>query len=370
VKYSEEAEHEVRDELSVRVQSAAERVAGMTDSDFALDKAKIAAKVFSPKAGTEEERAAALRWKVRTYLLNAGIGDVVSARAAGAEAPAAGAAPRGAASSSAKASREAVDALRTGVVVGGLQLSAGQAKRLVDVVDAAIRSRDGIEEQVWRIMDDGVARYRDLRGELAAAKPSGKAENAAQRVHGGVRALLDEALPEKLLEHEKDLDRELTAAQVAFLSGFGDGQQGRGPGAELAPAERANARMMSRASRLLAEARRLPAGEFDRKAPELCRTYLEQCAMDERLGAGDIDIPAETARITAELKKARGMSQAEYAEKRRDIIADVSPRRKGEREREYGRRYLRGEPVPEVCATTRLLFTETARDMLKKIAGK
>lgn len=82
IRYSEEAEHQVREELKGRLEQIIPRVRAMSDVDFELQKSALS-KELLPLEDKDKHSYSdknAIRWKVKKYLLNTGNIEVLQAR--------------------------------------------------------------------------------------------------------------------------------------------------------------------------------------------------------------------------------------------------------------------------------------------------
>lgn len=351
--YSESAEMAVRSEMETKLRKAAERMAKMDEADFELEKKKIATDVFVPRSGVGD--AQATRWKIQHYLLNPGIVDVLCARA-GAAAP-----------QQATTVPEMPDnrsAIRTAVMLAGLDLSAEQARNLLGIVDQAMVTRGKVEAEIQTAMTGSFSAYERLRKELAAGQPSRESESAASRFHVRVKMLNEDKLVEELLKHEAEVDRCLTAAQVESLSADRDTRPA------LMAARVAGDKALDRAKRVLTEARNSSAIEFgkqkDRMAKDFVAAYVEAGGLDAR----DVNADSEAKRAADVLAKARELDQAAYTSQRDALAAELCPKRAAPRDPTYGAKYHRGEPVKILSPATQLLFSQTGRDMLAALVKR
>jgi hypothetical protein len=212
--YSPEAEAEVRAEIEAALAGTVPRIRAMSDADFALGKSDLAGDVLG--AGGEGDTAGpkALGWKVRTYLLNPGIADVLEARAGSqaAQSPA----MRG--DRGAEPDKQWGD-LRAAGALNRLRMSPDQAKALAGIAAGVLREKSAIARRREEITQAGIEAYRELRKQLAAGQPREAAERAAQRVHVAVKRLHEESLPSVLLDAEARVGRVLSAEQIALLTG-------------------------------------------------------------------------------------------------------------------------------------------------------
>jgi hypothetical protein len=364
VRYTPEAETQARDELEPRLRAAVERARKLDDADFDLDRSALAAAVFSPvtESGTDE---GATRWKIRHYLLNTGISDVMDARAKGTSA-----AMRPADVRPDRRPLDAVGEMRTAALIGGLNLSPGQATGILSVVRSAVEARQNVERSAADCMREAIGPYMTLRRGLAAGEPGREDEHAAAVLHGRVIEIREIDLVEALLPKEREMDSLLSASQLALLL----------PPEEDGPAfprrqierhaERAEDIRDSRreARTTLGEVRRMSAIEFRRRGEQVARDFvaasLPAGGSVPRDRVGD-----EVSRVLKVFTTVRAMGDAEFRAASDDMAAEICPRAGSDRPAEYGTRFRNGKPLPVLSETTRLLFTECACAILEKMAG-
>ncbi len=355
VPYSQEAEQEVRDELSRRLASLLPQVRSMADADFEIDKGKLAACLVPPP---HAEDPAAQRWKLAFYVLHPGIRDVMRARAGLTEAT--GASPR----AEPTCVRDALGSrtlYQAAVLLRNLGLSREQSVRLLDVIHAALAAREKIEAQTVEAMKKALGPYQRLRSELAAGQPTERTENEANRAHRAVKALRNERLTEELLRYEAEVDRILTVKQVERLvSGVGPGN-----GQAQRASDTTSDRLLERARRLLSDARRASGLHFDREKEILYKRFLDEAVAQDGLDAQHIDEQAEIQRAGEILERARKMSNEEFARQRDELAVALCPRRSVPRDPTYGARYVRGKPVRVLSDSSRLLFSAEACRILE-----
>jgi hypothetical protein len=238
------------------------------------------------------------------------------------------------------------------------------------VVKEAVLKKAEIGKEISDAMAAGIEPYDRLRSELAAGQPTAGAESAANRAHGRVKHLRDDKLVREMLACEAELDRVLTAGQVAYLSEDVDADA-RGPADGDEPPARHGRidRNLSFAVRILSKARRMSAAEFASEKAGLCREFVTQCIRQAGLDAKSMDPDAEAKRAEKVLERARSMDHAEYSGNRSDLAAELCPRRSDPRAPVYTARYVGGKPTATLGPSTRLLFSETALEVLKRKAG-
>jgi hypothetical protein len=353
IPYSETAETSTRTEMEAKLRRACARMGGLDDADFELEKKKIAGEVFLPKSGVGD--AQATRSKIQHYLLNPGIVDIVCAKA-GLPAPQAP-----------QAAPELPDgraAVRAAALLAGMDLSAEQARRLLDITDRALAAKAEVESEVGTAMAGACPTYERLRKELAAGQPSREGEAASGRFHSRVKVLRDDKLVQELLKFEAEADKCLTAAQVEYLN------NDQGPRPSPAPARVAADRFLDRARRTITGARNMSAIEFAKGKEKLSRDFVAAYIEANGFNAGDVDADAETKRACEVLAKARELDQPAYTGSRDALASELCPRRSTPRDPTYGAKYHRGEPVKLLSQSTQLLFSQTGRDVLAALVKR
>ena len=210
-------------------------------------------------------------------------------------------------------------------------------------------------------MQKALPDYARLRADLAAGTTRQDSEHAAMRGHSHVKELYEDKLRGEFLDCEAELDRQLSVQQVEYLS---DGEERVLRRKRVTDAGVKEA--MEDASRLLSEARRMSGIKYEQEKDALCRGFVAQNLKESKATTADIDAAAEAKRIADVLDRARKLDQAEYTKARDDLAAELCVRRSAPRPATYGARYVNDKPVPIPSATSRLLFSETALDILAK----
>jgi len=223
--YSEAKEQTVREELRAKLESALDRMRGMSDADFALEKKELAAALAHQADEKEDKRPDKLRFKLRRYLLNNGVIDVLAQRG-GISTPVGS--RRTAAASDWQRPLDMGRDLRTAWLVADLGLSRSLARRVLPIVREALDAEKTIQAEAQEKMGQALERYRELRRELAAGQPTAEAERAAGRYHRQVKALYDQELSNELLEYEQRLAGILDGRQARRLERGWRGPRGRG----------------------------------------------------------------------------------------------------------------------------------------------
>ena len=357
--YSEEAEDSVRKELLAKLETAVPAIRKMKDDEFELEKSKIAADVLPlDNAGRGENGLAASRWKIRTYMLNTGIMDAVRTRAGLAQDAAT-------AGSSIAPRRREIDSdkeLRTAALIANLNLTREQASNAFAVVYSALKAKEDVESRMSKVMTEAVTSFSALRAELAAGQPTGKAEKSASMLHGRLKNLREDTLVDEMLKSQTDLDKILTVNQVALLlddtSDLRQRMSGHGEAGGVEDAKR-----------LISESLRMSGQEFAKEKDKLCGDFVSKCLASAGKEATNVNVNAEIARVSGTLDRIRKMGRSDVGAKRDELATELCPKLTQSRAVTYTSKYLHGQPVPAISASTKLLFTDTARMVLAKIAG-
>jgi hypothetical protein len=357
--YSEEAEDGVRKELQAKLETAVPKIRKMKDDEFELEKARIAADVLPlDNGGHGDSELAASRWKIRTYILNTGILDAVKTRAGLTQ-------EVGSAGSSIAPRRKEIDSdkeLRTAALIANLNLTREQASNAFVVVDSALKAKDDVESRMSKVMGEAVTSYGALRAELAAGQPTGKAERSAGMLHGRLKNLREDTLVDEMLKSQAELDKILTVNQIALIQDdTSDLKQRLSGHGETGGVEDAK--------RLISESLRMSGPEFGKEKDKLCGDFVAKCLASAGKEATNVNVNAEIARISGILDQIRKMDRSDIAAKKDELATQLCPKLTQSRTVKYTSKYLHGQPVPAISASTKLLFTDTARMVLAKIAG-
>ena len=358
IPYSDETAEKIRAELSRPLHNVAGRLSKLSDADFALEKTKLAESVL-PKEKPEDMNA--LRWRINMYLLNTGIIDVIKERAQSSP-PSSKTSPPP--SVIPECPLDNHKTIRTALLMHKLDLSGSQASELAKIVRQALESTKQIEKQAIEIMQEAIPVYKQLRYELASGSPAEKTENKAGAYHSKVRSLKNETLVNELMKYEKLMDEILTANQVAFLTR----QSAENKNSELI---RDSAEpFISRAMRTLTNAKAMSAVEFAREknklAEEFVNEYLASSALDEKA----VDKSVAVKKAVSVLEKARTYNDSEYNKLRKDLCLELCPKRTSPRPVIYGTQYKNGKPMPELYATTRMIFSNTGCELLEELTNR
>ncbi|MBA4387293.1 MAG: hypothetical protein C0404_04885 [Verrucomicrobia bacterium] len=360
IRYTEEAEQEIRDEIGGRLDLVVNKMRNMSDADFQLEKANLAARTVPiPSINNSPD---AVRWKVSHYVLNQGIVDVMRSRASGGKKPAAAEPARSASPEVAGRERS----IGAAAVLNSIDLTKDQATKLLPVVRNALQVEKEVNDEINGTMKTAIEPYLVLRNKLFEGQTTPQAEGAAAALHGKVRNLRQVTMVQKLLECETEMDRILTAKQVDFLSA--DMKElkamlvGKGSDEDVD-------KSLSLARSAVSDARRMSGAAYSKEKEQICRRFNEDSIKAQDLEKDAIDIEAETKRLAEVLDRARKLDETAYSGKRDDIAADFCPRRIKARPATFGAQYVHGEPVRILNPTTRLIFSEAGIQILQKMAA-
>ncbi|HOW96995.1 MAG TPA: hypothetical protein P5567_11740 [Kiritimatiellia bacterium] len=355
VKYSEEAEAGVRKEIETALDQELPRIRSLSDVDLELEKEDILCRLIPL-----EERPASTDEQLKLiglYVLNPGCLDVVRKRA---NTPVPAVSPREASAPRPADTLGSAQRLKAVRLLAGLDLTEGQADRLLPVARSARDARAEVHARAEEVKAKALTDYRQLRAELADGNPTRETEQACQRWHQAVKTIYEQDLFAALRPYEEQAEQVLTANQSAMFAAAPNPpspDQG-GP----MPARRQH----HLALRTLEEARAMSPAQFQRDGADLADRFVRECVGQEPdMG---VDIPTESERAQDVLEKARGMSQGAFRRQLRDLVAEMSPRRSAPRETAYGTKYDRGEPLPVLGPGAELLFTDAGVELLSKLA--
>lgn len=359
MKYSEEAEADLRYELGRRLNKALPDIRELDDADYELEKTAIIQEVLQlegPADGPGALNYDETVWKMSVFFLNPGCLDCVGER--GGVKTAAQELPMDWGEH--KKLRDAFQAAR---LLAALNLTEAQVADILPVVREGAMTRDRIEEQALHLKAEAVDSYEELRAELAAQSPTPETEGVCNGFHHRVKVIYDEDLVAALQPHEKQLDKALTADQVSLLLE----DDPRDPRAQER-VRTAPRKVRSEAVRLLERARRMSASDYAASRSTLASEFVYYCVAHSEEKSG-INLRSQAAEAARVLDKARGLPRAEYARCKEDLAVEMCPQRSGERPTLYGHRYMHGEPLALLRRSSDLLFRQAAVRLLEEMAG-
>lgn len=357
---TEDTEQRVRAELARKLTDSVGMIQDLPTEDFEQERPNLAASLVTVNKRLDEGQ---MRSRVIQYLINPGLMDVVRARGSmpavtngNYSAPIAG--------SIRLADRE--QGAATMLTLRSMQLTKGQATRLLPVLEERLAVRQKIQSDLVQAARDATPVYEALRKELAAGQSPAPSEKDARERYAAIRQLRETADTEALLEGENRVDRELSAAQVVLLSS----EVQRVVRSGLAAKDSAVGDSLQLAAKCLDSVRFLKPADYEAKkttvAGQLVADALKAAGTDESA----VDLAASTKRATDVMDAARKLKDADYAAQRGDLIMDLLPRMDQGRPTLSGTKYVTGDPLPIVNFTTRALFTEDSVVALKKMLGR
>lgn len=359
IQYSDDVAEKVRSELSKSLTRVVERLIKLSDADFALEKTKLAQEVVPPKENHEGMHA--LRWRISMYLLNTGIADVIKTRAQSST-PSSNMPVLSTLRSECPLDNHRV--VRTAVLLNKLDLSKTQASKLLTIVRQASESTKQIEKQAIETMQEALPVYKQLKYELSIGTPTQKTENRASHYHSKVKSLKNETLVNELMKYEKLMDEILSANQVAFLTQQSSGNKDSFVYKELVEPS------LSRAMRTLTNARAMSALEFARKKEKLAEEFVSEYLENANFETNAVDKLVAIKNAISVLEKARCLNDADYNKLRKDLSLELCPKRTSPRPIIYGTQYKNEKPLPELYASTRMIFSEIGREFLEELTAR
>jgi len=250
-----------------------------------------------------------------------------------------------------------------GALLVDLDLTQAQAAQLLALVNRATAARQQVLDQIGTSQERSLASYQALKAQLVAQQPTREAEQAAQHAHLAVKHLNEQAMTDTILRHEQELDRLLTADQVAFLIAY-DGKDKT----KIEEARRNPARTRSQAAELVDRLRRMDRYAFSRQKEAVYRHFIENCTEQGLYARDAIDFDAALARVLPVMTELRALNVLQYAERKQELARALCPHRTAARPALYGWKYVRGEPLRQAGRSSRLLFSEFAAEILAKMA--
>lgn len=358
IPYSDDVAEKVRAELSKSLIGVLRRIGKLSDADFVLEKTKLAQEVLPLKEKPEGMHA--LRWKISMYLLNTGIADVIKTRA---QSPALSSSTPVSTTLRSECPLDNHRVVRTAFLLHKLDLSKTQASELLTIVRQASECIKQIEKQAIETMQEALPVYKQLKYELTIGTPTQKTENRAGYYHSNVKSLKNETLVNELMKYEKLMDEILSANQVAFLT-----QQSSGNKDSFVYKEHVEP-SLTRAMRTLTDARAMSALEFTRKKEKLAEEFVSEYLENANFEANAVDKLVAIKNAMSVLEKVRGLNDADYNKLRKSLAIELCPKRTSPRPVIYGTQYKKGKPLPELYASTRMIFSETGRELLEELSS-
>ncbi|MBI3987487.1 MAG: hypothetical protein HY343_11235 [Lentisphaerae bacterium] len=292
--------------------------------------------------------------KVKTYLLNPGILDVLKQRAG----HTAAATPATTGAAAFMEIKKRGEPLKAAGLLASLDVTPNQAGQLLPIVREAVKARQIVETEARAIRASAIEPYLRLRDELAQQQPVDKTESEARQLHVKVNMLFQDT--EELLTCQVQADRILSADQVAGLANFKPRQSKRGKNPLVE-------KTRQRSAELLDRGRAMKPGEFQQQKEALCRQFVLACVEDAAKDETAIDTDAEIMRSVGVLEKARSLDGDAFGQSARELTAELCPRRSEPRETLYGWQKHEGDSLEVMEGSTELLFSDAALDVLQKL---
>ena len=358
--HNEESEQQVRGELAKKLKDTIGMLTAFSEADFEQEKSGMAADVVAVKRSLD---LSDLKARVRQYLLNPGIYDVVKQRAGVKDGKSADHTPAVTGELRADEMGRAAGANLTLRAVG---LTRAQAERLLSLVEEVVLARQKAWADLLKATQEAAGPYETLRKELATGAATPASEAAARERYSAIQKLRESTDLDALLAGERKLDTELAALQVAVLSGetqrlVKSGLAGKDEGIEAS---------LQAAAKVLTDLRWMKPADYEAKKQGLAAQFVAESIKLANLDDGAIEADASTKRAMAVMDDARKLKDQEFTAKRADLAMDLLPRLRQGRPPAYAAKYLKGAPVRTACATTRALFSDEGLAALRKMLGR
>lgn len=366
VTYSDENKKKMIWELDARLDEMMPQLREMNEADYALEKIALVdqllplddedveipdpdVSVFAP-----EELTGDAKYKLQTYILNPGIQDVITSRAAGARVYRR---PRYR-SPEMNDLEDAFQAVETVQLIDKLHLQSGQLAAVIPVIREAVWVKKEQEDYLLMEMKEALTMYELLREELLLEQLNPGTESNANQYHIRVRAINEQERVQALKQWEEKLDAHLSWQQVNVLIN---------PQSDDASTDvnRAAANT-ARAKTMLSNVFVMSPLVFDERKDAIALDYVRGCLNEEDLE--HVDVYVEAIRIVEIMEEARTMPGDRFREKRDALAQQCLPRLNLNRPVSYGSNYDGDEPLPVLDQGTELLFSDLALHVLEKEA--
>jgi len=355
---------ELRKELRPALKEFTGRVRAMSDSDFELEKSKLAGQFLCLQEAAESKPLSRNDelGKIKLYILNPGIASIIARRAGD---PGADFQADLAPSAALEEVRQKNRTFQAAALINSLQLTAGQAGQIMPLVQKAAAARAEIALEAAIIQPKALQAYQALKKELENQQPAPQTEKDAARYHHELKMLVMDKLAATLLQCEAEMDKILSADQVALLSKQPDGK--KKPGFRRQDDSQQNISDTRSLARQAFDALD-SAGDkdFTNRIHDISINFVEDCLSAGTVEQGVIDRNAEIERVRQTLLRAKKMRAAEYQKSRADLIAEICPRRSLPRETKYGWQKYRGGQLEIVNPNTDLILSQTGLTLLEK----
>lgn len=356
--FSQAQMDELRDELRVPLKELTARARGMDDGEFARQKASMARQLLlapaSEAAGSVGTGPGAYNQdKIKTFLLNPGILPIIARRSGD---PGAAFKPEITPAGILNDMRQKNNLLQTAGLMRSIQLTPAQARALLPVFQKASEACAAADAEAAALWPQAAKAYAVLKEALENRQSTKEAEAEAAKCQRQLRAIYYDKLTRSLLACEAEMDRLLSADQVATL-------MGRSPAAYRGSPVRQRARMLFNSMDSMNDR------EFAASGRSICREYIHSCRYAGVFDPQDIDAESEAERIEQLLARARKMRRNEYAKQREELIAEACPRRN--RSRPLSPNWQgKPDPLASLNYSSRLLLSQAGLALAQKLAAK
>jgi hypothetical protein len=338
-----------------------QRVRGMTDSDFELEKKNLAKEFLCLQTvNSARESKSDDIVKIKRYLLNSGIASIIARRAGKTAGTSADFSPAGLA----EETKEKNKMFQAAMLINNLQLTSGQALQILPCVQKAVQAEAEVELEAYLIFPPAIKAYTALKKELENQQPAPKTEQEAGKYHHQLKMLYQEKLAKQKLECQAEIDRLLSADQVDFLAAG----EGRAKIVRLRadqPQKNISA-LRIRAREVFDKMDGMSDTEFINQSHNLCVALVDACLISGLIDENDINKEAEINRAEEVLARARHMRRTEYTKAREDLIAEICPRRDKPRPDVYSWQKSQGDQLEVISANTQLLLSQACLKLLEK----
>lgn len=355
---------ELRDELRPALKELTGRVRAMNDSDFELEKSKLARQFLCLQETAESkqpDRNDELG-KIKLYILNPGIASLIARRAGD---PGADFQADLSPSSTLEEVKQKNQTFQTASLINSLQLTTGQARQIMPLVQKAVTARAEIALEAAIIQPKALQAYQALKKELENQQTSPQTEKDAAQYHHELKMLVMDKLADTLLQCEAEMDTILSADQVALLCKQSDGRKGRGF-RQHDDLQRNIYNTRSMAMQVFDVLDSANDKEFNSRVHDISVRFVEDYISSGMVEPGAIDRNTEIERIQQVLLKVKKMHNAEYQKSRNDLIAEICPRRSIPRATKYGWQKSHGDQLEVVNPSSQLLLSQTGLALLEK----
>jgi len=351
---------ELRDELRPPLKELTDRIRGMNDSDFELEKAGLARQFLSLQNTESGNKGGDELEKIKRYLLNPGVASVIAKRSGDPAAVFSEVTP----AATLENVKQKNEAFQTASLINNLQLTAGQCRQLLPCVQKAATARAEIALEAATIFPQALKAYAALKKELENQQNSQQTEQEANKYHHQLKMLYLDKLSKTILDCQSEMDRVLSADQVAFLMGRQNGK--KCDRNQIDQNKKNIAVVRYRARELFDTMDKMNDKEFSGNARQLCVNFINSCVSMGAVPQNAIDDKTEIDRAERVLTRAKSMKHSEYVKAHDDLIAEICPRRNTSRPTMFGWQKSMGDQLEVVNPSTQLLLSQTGLTLLEK----